>query len=537
MKLRSGRARIFQTSIDDYMFGETSPRPSRDKNKNKENEDIYLSEEIEDPQDSPTRKRRLTKPHLVVTTDSENECNDDKVESETETVHDQTAELVMHEPRKRRRDDSDIDTLSDDSDYSPTPENLFHFGDSSESEEICEPAKRSKRTMGQRAKKHEKRGIPRVLNSDNEDNVDDENDDADGIMQKDKRLSAEADNDEETVNSGFDEEEYDLDDSVILDKRMRGRRTSKYSDNLKQLLARKQGITLEDEENVDDVEEGEEMDKEASDEQNNSENVEDRDAPLDMNSYNDLDDFVVEEGENVDLSGLNFPAELTSSGSQSMKYHFQVFIQFLVYLNKFSYDELMADEYFSSSVKAVERKIDGYKNVLVASSAWAAYFKKALHRYPIYRAIRIQASPFCDACKSSRPSTYKVTLSGPKYHKDSLRASHYGSTSSASSISSSSAEEDQNDFRFTSKSTRTYHLGRFCQVRARVYHDFHHLKFHYFQRIHAEIQSRDFPEEKPEDIVTELDKREFTTIMYGQFEELCTNTERLYRNQPIKEYN
>jgi len=67
--------------------------------------------------------------------------------------------------------------------------------------------------MGQRAKKHEKRGIPRVLNSDNEDDVDDENDDADGIMQKDKRLSAEADNDEETVNSGFDEEEYDLDDS------------------------------------------------------------------------------------------------------------------------------------------------------------------------------------------------------------------------------------------------------------------------------------------------------------------------------------
>jgi len=61
---------------------------------------------------------------------------------------------------------------------------------------------------------------------------------------------------------------------------------------------------------VDDVEEGEEMDKEASDEQNNSENVEDRDAPLDMNSYNDLDDFVVEEGENVDLSGLNFPGNV-----------------------------------------------------------------------------------------------------------------------------------------------------------------------------------------------------------------------------------
>ena len=61
---------------------------------------------------------------------------------------------------------------------------------------------------------------------------------------------------------------------------------------------------------MDDVEEGEEMDKEASDEQNNSENVEDRDAPLDMNSYNDLDDFVVEEGENVDLSGLNFPGNV-----------------------------------------------------------------------------------------------------------------------------------------------------------------------------------------------------------------------------------
>ena len=58
------------------MFSKTSPRSSRDKNKNKESEDIYLSEEIEDPQDSPTVKR-LKKRHLVVTTDSENEYNDE----------------------------------------------------------------------------------------------------------------------------------------------------------------------------------------------------------------------------------------------------------------------------------------------------------------------------------------------------------------------------------------------------------------------------------------------------------------------------
>ena len=61
---------------------------------------------------------------------------------------------------------------------------------------------------------------------------------------------------------------------------------------------------------MEDVEEREEMDKEESDEKNNNVNVKDKDAPLDMNSYNDLDDFVVEEGENVDLSGLNFPGNV-----------------------------------------------------------------------------------------------------------------------------------------------------------------------------------------------------------------------------------
>jgi len=75
-------------------------------------------------------------------------------------------------------------------------------------------------------------------------------------------------------------------------------------------IARKQGITLEDEENMEDVEEREEIDKEESDEQNNNVNVKDRDAPLDMNSYKDLDDFVIEEGENVDLCGLNFPGNV-----------------------------------------------------------------------------------------------------------------------------------------------------------------------------------------------------------------------------------
>ena len=61
---------------------------------------------------------------------------------------------------------------------------------------------------------------------------------------------------------------------------------------------------------MDDVEEREKMDKEGSDEQNNNMNVQDRDTPLDMNSYKDLDDFVIEEGENVDLSRLNFPGNV-----------------------------------------------------------------------------------------------------------------------------------------------------------------------------------------------------------------------------------
>ncbi|CAG8634880.1 13332_t:CDS:10 [Ambispora gerdemannii] len=306
-------------------------------------------------------------------------------------------------------------------------------------------------------------------------------------------------------SNNYENEEFDLDKSAILNRRTREKRSSRYQENLQQLLARRQRpknkiIELEDnndEENSDDVDE-----EETDFEQNYDE------------SDNELNDFIVTGGDTINVSEFDLPERLTSSGSQSLKYHFKVFIQYLTYLaTVMNYSDVEETEYFRTSMKMIDRKIQGYYEIIVASSVWNTRFKKCLAFYPSY-AVSYTFQAYCDACNSTRSAHYK-----PLDDSD-LLSDDYGSQKSRRGI-------------------QKFYLGKFCQIRAKIYHNLQHLKFHFFDKVKGHVN--DIIKERgesidPNNITTIFDENGISENLFRQFEDILNVAEKINLNPNSVEY-
>ncbi|KAG9284271.1 hypothetical protein G9A89_002081 [Geosiphon pyriformis] len=253
-------------------------------------------------------------------------------------------------------------------------------------------------------------------------------------------------------SSSFEEEEIDLDKSAIIEKRTRGQRESRYRDSLRKLLARKRdktkdiSINLDKDDNDDNDDDGEE------------EEAEEEELTQTEDPNDDLRDFIVEAGEDEDISNIELPEEFAST--QNLEYHFKVFIQYLIYLVMVAnYSDIEKHQYFRSSMKIIDRKIDGYRDSLVASSVWTLEFKRCLNFYPKYTSY-YSPHAFCDACNSSKPAYFKVSLSGQPYNRKTLQ-----SRNKSDSDSSADGIEEIDVFH---ERKRDFYLGRFCSGSSRA---------------------------------------------------------------------
>ncbi|CAG8617782.1 10759_t:CDS:2 [Ambispora leptoticha] len=300
-------------------------------------------------------------------------------------------------------------------------------------------------------------------------------------------------------SSNHEEEEFDLDKSGIINNTSITSIRIELEDN-------------HDEKNIDNDTEEEETEFEQNCEE----------------SDDGLNDFIVTEEDTVDV---DLPEGFTSSGTQSLEYHFKVFIQYLIYLATIeNYSDVEETEYFRSSIKMIDRKIRDHSDVLVASSVWNTRFKKCLDYYPSYKLSFIYQF-YCDACSSNRPANYMITLKGLPYDKRTLQP--------LDELDSDLLSDDD-DGQKSRRGIHRFNLGKFCQIRAKIYHNLQHLKFHFFNKVKEQvnkiIKERSEPID-PNDITATFDEDGITDSLFRRFENIFDEAEKIYLNPNSVEHD
>ncbi|KAH8833605.1 hypothetical protein DL96DRAFT_1810022 [Flagelloscypha sp. PMI_526] len=262
-------------------------------------------------------------------------------------------------------------------------------------------------------------------------------------------------------------------------------------------------------------------------------------------------DFIEED----DNAAVELPAEYRQV--EDLVTMFKKVFQFFVHVAArdpderriFMQDQLESEDvYFALPYRALQKKLSGTRDSLVASSIWPPDFRGPLETYPGLSIVDLKfAERGCNACKlSSRISTKCARVSGMRY--DYYGFQDIESSSSSSSDEDSESDSDESERRSKKrkkkmkekerkrkkkgKRKRTkgqdtenraeFKLGRFCARRAAVFHQFCHWEYDLFQAILEKVDEiRERPSSKkaamkkgpsidsPDSIVQHFDDRKF----------------------------
>ncbi|RUS13567.1 hypothetical protein BC937DRAFT_95118 [Endogone sp. FLAS-F59071] len=204
------------------------------------------------------------------------------------------------------------------------------------------------------------------------------------------------------------------------------------------------------------------------------------------------DEFVVRDGEieweegqlgdqeEAEPEEMKLPAEFRLANTDDVE-KLNILLQFIVHL---AYDEDFADKaklstYFTSALRAFDNRIDTYKHSLFSSQALNRDYTKDLERFPIFKGRRVPAHSECDACRiSGRTATYEVTFDGVAYDRRTLRPKPITASSEPEEYAYGALPEQSK-----------YTLGKYCYRKSEIYHKLHHLRWHLFEHVMAEIEA------------------------------------------------
>ncbi|KPV74915.1 uncharacterized protein RHOBADRAFT_49790, partial [Rhodotorula graminis WP1] len=161
-----------------------------------------------------------------------------------------------------------------------------------------------------------------------------------------------------------------------------------------------------------------------SDEDSDDEPARPRMATEDLSE--DLDGFVVDESDGDDQVVHSW-RESVRGQSQGLRYFVKNYLAYLVFLIVDPQcDWLASDKEWKDAHQRVHAHLSGLLNSLVSSSAWKPKFKHAVDTRPDMYLDALESEErgvACDACTmgKARHSTFRATVSGPKYDPKTLQ--------------------------------------------------------------------------------------------------------------------
>ncbi|KAF8465556.1 hypothetical protein BDZ91DRAFT_230142 [Kalaharituber pfeilii] len=164
------------------------------------------------------------------------------------------------------------------------------------------------------------------------------------------------------------------------------------------------------------------------------------------------------------------PIQFTSQSHASFKSHFKTVVQYILNLilnPAFPRD----DEYFQFALKAVDRRVDGYRDSVLKSEAWKSDFMLALKNRPGFEYDKGVSGvrDHCRACNTrDRHASFTVRFMGPRYDPETLE--DYSDEEDGD-------EESQDEMgNVIPPSGKSFPVGRYCYQRAEITHGFWHWK-------------------------------------------------------------
>ncbi|RXK38739.1 hypothetical protein M231_04049 [Tremella mesenterica] len=202
----------------------------------------------------------------------------------------------------------------------------------------------------------------------------------------------------------------------------------------------------------------------------------------DDESESDEEDFIIDDGGHVpdDLLPHQFSLNSAQTPEFKLKVVFQYFVLLAVKGPKILPLKGDAAGYLLPQLEDQRRKMTGYREGRVRSQIWPSRLVKALERYPVYRAIRLDhPTEHCDACnRSNYKSVIQINLDGDDYDRNNYEPLDSDSDSDSKSESESSSSIDSED-----KLPKELFMGTHCHKRTEVYHKMCHWELDLFQRI------------------------------------------------------
>ncbi|KAI8587174.1 hypothetical protein BDZ88DRAFT_426445 [Geranomyces variabilis] len=250
------------------------------------------------------------------------------------------------------------------------------------------------------------------------------------------------------------------------------------------------------------------------------ESEEDSDFASGTSSESDIAEFIAEEGDEI----AELPQEFRLAASTLFD-SFKIFIAFLIEIVLRGPDDVprpgQANKTAESNIRAIEKRIDGYRISLLSSEAWQPRFKDALNTYPIYK---LRPTPpdagVCDACRrTNHTAASEAVLSGPAYDAWTL----------ASLPKSDPRSRMEKQFpryvRFRPKSNEpelAFLLGKFCAKRSQLYSKLTHWKWKFFVRVREALNAgfKDLEAYSRDDLLAYLEQQTVVDELWTQYNEL-----------------
>lgn len=180
------------------------------------------------------------------------------------------------------------------------------------------------------------------------------------------------------------------------------------------------------------------------------------------------------------------------SSHQDLEHHFKVISQYFIHL-VVSGPEFAREadtSYFKTALEAFRRRFQGMKDSLITSSVWKPKFKESLEVYPdLIIGTLDEALMGCDACHlSGRMSKYEGRLEGRAYDPETFEVRpwralrhHVNPCLIRSTLQGIETDDESDDGTVGGLEEETeppskgpFKLGKYCQERARVFHEFTH---------------------------------------------------------------
>ncbi|TPX09486.1 uncharacterized protein E0L32_009374 [Thyridium curvatum] len=204
--------------------------------------------------------------------------------------------------------------------------------------------------------------------------------------------------------------------------------------------------------------------------------------------YNDedLEDFVVEDDEGplgvpADLLRQEIPLEFTSHAHKPLKAHFKDAVEWLVHrrLNP-AFDK--DDGLYKIAWRKLDDEVRGLAQSKFMSAGWKPEFYKALRARPYLESYELDRNDpdrgeACHACgRSKHPATFKISMIGSAYYKDSLEEVESDSDSEDGSEEEGSRASRDEDGNTLQPQHKEWFVGVVCNSNAETAHSLIHWK-------------------------------------------------------------